>query len=371
MCRLFKYSFILAAAFLFFPLTHNSFAGMDNSGQLVSPELLKAANLKLLWEEFLPLKKSESMERMLILGDQIYLISSRNFTMALDRQTGQKIFNRNITYEGLTASGFEIYNDEIIYVVDSSYTELEIANGNEKKTTNVGFGISAPVVRNDSFFYVSGVDNRLHVFKADERVETFKVAAENNSLITSVCPGSDYIVFGTNKGNIYSMLPDSPKSLWKIDAAGGLVGQITRDNNDLFFSSDDMNVYRINVPTIYTKNIVWKTLIPGIVQQSPRVTKTMVYQSAFGKEMSLSAIDKDTGKLIWTVPGGIELLAESRGKAYVITEDSRLVVMNNVSTKQVYSVNFTGITRQAFNTLDSKIYIGNKAGRIACLEPLN
>ena len=132
-----------------------------------------------------------------------------------------------------------------------------------------------------------------------------------------------------------------------------------------------MNVYKIDVPDMYTKKFMWKTIVPGLIQKAPRVTSTMVYQTAFGKNATVSAIDKDTGSVIWTLPGGKELLAESRNKAYVITDDSTLVVMDNNSAKKVYSVNFAGVSRQVSNTVDSKIYIGDKSGRVACLEPLN
>lgn len=371
MCKFFKGVFILTAALLVFCFSQNSFASMDGSRHLISPELLKSANLKLVWENTLPMKKNESMERMLILGDQIYLISSNNFTMSLNRQSGETIFYRNIAREGLAADGFNRYRDEILYYVGNRYIELEAASGIEKKITEVDYSIVCPVVRNSSFFYVSSVDKRLRVSGAEDRINIFKVASDNDSMITSVIANDDYVVFGTDKGNIYSMLPDSPKELWRFDAAGGLVGQIVRDSNSLYFSADDMKVYKINVPDMYTKKFIWKTLVPGMIQKAPRVTSTMVYQNVFSKDMSISAIDKDSGRIIWTLPGGTELLAESRGKAYIITNNAALVVMDNTSAKKIYSVNFTNVSRCAFNTWDSKIYIGDKSGRIACIEPLN
>lgn len=376
MCRLSKLVFIYAFSALF--LTAEGFAAIDSSGHLVSPDLLKAANLRIAWENSLPMNRNESLEQMLILGDQIYIMSSSNFAMSLDRNNGQRIFTRSLVSEGLKPEGFVFIdandannvNGEIMYHLGSKYIELEVANGIEKKSTEVGFGIVCPVVRNKSYFYVSGVDDRLHVYKAQDRAEMFKVAAKNDSLITSVIADEDFIVFGTDKGNIYSMLPGSPSSLWEFEAAGGIVGQIVRDSNSLYFSGQDMNVYRVDVSNLYTKNFIWKTLVPGMIQKAPRVTSNVVYQSAFSRNMSISAMDKDTGRLLWTLPKGIELLAESRGRAYIITEDNTLVVMDNASAKQIYSVNFTGVSRQAYNTVDSKIYIGNKSGKIACLEPL-
>ena len=233
------------------------------------------------------------------------------------------------------------------------------------------FAITSPIARNEKFFYISGIDDRMHVIKAKDMVETFKVAADDGSLVTTINANDEYVVFGTVKGNIYSMLPDAPRKLWDFHAAGGIVGQLTKDNDSIYFSGQDMNVYRIDIPDIYTKDFIWKCLVPGMVSIQPRVTETMVYQNALGKYNTVSAIDKDTGVIKWTVQNGYELLAESRGRAYVITDDEKLVVMNNVSGTMMYSVNFTGVTKQAYNTIDSKIYIGDNLGRVACLEPMN
>ena len=96
MCRSFKYIFVLTAVFLTFVLTQNSFASNNSSAHLVSPDLLKAANLEIVWESSLPLKRNENMEEMIILGDHIYLVSNRNFAMSLNRKSGMKIFNRSL-----------------------------------------------------------------------------------------------------------------------------------------------------------------------------------------------------------------------------------------------------------------------------------
>ena len=132
-----------------------------------------------------------------------------------------------------------------------------------------------------------------------------------------------------------------------------------------------MSVYRVDVPNLYSKSFVWKALVPGIIQNKPRITNDMVYQCSLNNDSTISAIDRDSGRIIWEVQHGIELLAQSRGRAYVMTEDGKLVVMHNASAKQIFSVDFANVSRQAYNTIDSKIYIGDKAGRVACLVPLN
>ena len=65
----------------------------------------------------------------------------------------------------------------------------------------------------------------------------------------------------------------------------------------------------------------------------------------------------------------VELLAEGRGRAYVITDGEKLVVMDNARAKRLHSVNFAGATVHLSNTGDDKFYIADKRGRVVCLQP--
>ena len=43
--------------------------------------------------------------------------------------------------------------------------------------------------------------------------------------------------------------------------------------------------------------------------------------------------------------------------------------MDNEQAKHLYTVNFAGVSRYAANVADSKMYIADETGRIACLKP--
>ena len=105
----------------------------------------------------------------------------------------------------------------------------------------------------------------------------------------------------------------------------------------------------------------------GMLRTSPRVTRNVVYQQVYSKD--ITAIDKYSGSILWSLPDGVDLLAEYNGKAYVITKEQTLVVMENSTGRKLYSVNFRGISKYTSNTIDSKIYVADEIGRIACLKP--
>ena len=201
--------------------------------------------------------------------------------------------------------------------------------------------------------------------RAKDNVKIFETAADNDPKITSILADDDSVIFATDAGNVISITPDGPKGLWRFNAAGGVVEPMVRDGRQLFFASRDTNIYRIDMETGKLK---WKCQADAILKTAPRVTAAAVYQNLGSR--GLMAIDKTAGKKMWQLAEGIDILTETAGKAYVITNTGMLVVINNKDGKQLYSINAGAVSNWAANTADSKIYIADDGGRIACIQPI-
>jgi outer membrane protein assembly factor BamB len=220
-------------------------------------------------------------------------------------------------------------------------------------------------VRNEPFFYIAGTDMRMHALRSGDKVQVFEVAAKSDSRITSVVADENSVIFSTEAGEVISIEAEKSKKLWQFNAGDGIAGPIVKDAASLFVASKDTDVYRLNAGN---GKLIWKHQTGAMLEKGPLVTESIVYQYARGE--GLSAIDKENGKLLWQMADGEDLLAESNGKAYVITKTGTLAVMDNKKTKQLYSADFTAVSRYASNTTDSRIYIADTNGRIACLQPI-
>jgi outer membrane protein assembly factor BamB len=368
MFRLIKNRLSFLSYILIFSVIQSGFAAEIPPQRLVSSELLKHAGLKILWEQQLPIKKAESLERMLILDNRIYVFSNRNYIISLDRENGKWIFGKAFPLGSLPVGGLKLYRDELLSANGNKLTEIDLETGEQRGSMEIGYSIICPAARNSSYFYLSGTDRRLHTLRVNDRVQIFEVSADNDSKITSIIAEEDFVIFGTDRGNVVSIKPDGPTRLWQFDAAGAIAGEIIMDGRSLFFASADSNVYRVDMAgSPDRKFFVWKYQMPGMLEMAPRVTRQFVYQ--YTRTKGVTALDKG-GSFLWHVPGGVDLLAEHNNKAYVITENNKLAVMDNNKAKKLYSVNFKGVTRHAANVMDSKIYIADERGRVACLQPV-
>lgn len=333
----------------------------------LSKEMLSHAQLDLVWQESLAVKEGERLDTMLMLEDRLYIRSSQNYMWSMDRNNGSTVFNRSIAPVGFPILGWVLYGDSLITVIDNQLVELNKNTGVQQRVIDLELSILVPPVRNREFFYVSAADRRLHVFRAKDLVRIFRVAADNDSLLTSIIANDERVVLGTDAGNLIALMPDAAKKQWQFNAAGAMAGPVVGDGRSYFFASKDTHVYRVDIAGPTSAKMIWRYQTEAILDREPRVTAAAVYQYAVGR--GLTAIDKRSGQALWSLPEGVDLLAEAGAKAYVITKLKTLVVMDNATGKQLYSVNFAPVTKYAANAADANIYVADDRGHVACLRP--
>jgi len=353
---------------LVFCMAVNSPAEPLNEGisrGLVSPQLLKDTDLKILWQTELPLVPTENLRQLTIIGGNIYALSSRNYIVCLNGDTGTVIFSKPLAQAGLPIVGLELYKDELFSIAGNDLLQINAATGVEIGKKRLDFGITCPPARNSSYFYVATIENRLRALRAEDKVLAFETVAANVSKITSVIADENYVTFAAAAGNIISIRPNSPEKLWQFDALDSIADPMIKNANSLFVASKDTNVYKLD---ILTGNLIWKYQTGAMLENGPRVTSETVYQYARGK--GVTAIDKNSGQKLWELNDAVDLLAEAKGKSYLITAGGELVAMNGKNAKKLYSVKLGNALKNAANVTNSKIYIADGIGRIACLKPI-
>jgi hypothetical protein len=338
------------------------------SGTMLSPSLLDHANLRFVWELTLPLKKAEKFVAISLRGDRLYLRSDRNYLWSLDRATGEVVFSRSIAPPGIPVLGLAPYESSLISVIGNKLVELDIGTGKAQRVSDLELSIVAPPVRNGEFFYIGAADRRLHVVRVKDLVRIFPVTADDDSLVTTVVADDSLVAFGTDAGDLVGMMPDAPRKLWSFKAPEAVSGPVVRDGNSFYFASIDTNVYRVDVADDGSAGLTWKYQTEAVLDRGPLVTKDFVYQYAVGR--GLTAIAKQTGTAAWSLPEGVDLLAEAGSRAYVITGNHTLAVMDNAAGRKLFAVNFAPVTDHAANTIDARIYLMDRTGRVTCLEPM-
>jgi outer membrane protein assembly factor BamB len=326
--------------------------------------MVASTELKFAWQFNLPMAQGESLNDMLLCGNRLCALSSGNYLSCINKADGNVMFASSIASAGLPVVGLESYKGELLTIVGDKLVEISADFNTEKTKTQIDTGVVCPVVRNESFFYIAGADRRIHVLKADDKVKVFEAAAENNSRITSVMAENDFVVFSTEAGNVIRIAADKAAKIWQFDAPSAVVGPVVHDATSLYFACRDTCVYCLELSS---GKLLWKCPTRGILDAAPQLGGKLVYQ--YVPNVELVAIDKQTGKIVWQVKDGAGMLSELGDKTFVITKGGAIVAMDSAKAKQLYSVNVALPLKYATNTADSRIYIADAQGRIACLEP--
>lgn len=349
--------------FVLFLLSSAVLAADSNEVLFFNPSLLAEANLETVWQGSVALNGNEEIENMWAIGDGVYILSNKNYFTCLDRKTGELRYSMYIAGSGMPVFKPELYDEMLLVVAGNKIIEMDPVIGTQLGSYDPGFtAVSAVVVMGDRLFMVSS-DKQVFAARSSDKLPQYKVSADDNSAITSVAACNSGIVFATDTGRIICFGPDNRRKFWQYNAVGAITASLVAEEDFIYASSRDTNVYKLSV---YTGEVEWLFRTGGIIFSPASVGKETVYQ--FVKYKGLYAIDKASGERKWLAGQGLDILTEKGSRVYVFTENSTLVVMDNETGKAIKTVNFANVEDYAVASDDQRMYLADAAGKVVCVS---
>ena len=334
------------------------------SSALVSRTLLEHAGMRQAWRIDLPLKQDENIGRMLIFDKYLYVMTDSNYLFCIDRAKGKVRFGLDIATAGLPVCDPYYDGENLIFMVGNRLMIVSPNTGtitDSEVLSSIGRSAACSFAGNDEHYYIPGSNRRLSAIMIDGLWKHFSATADNDSLITSVIADNELVVFSTQTGNVVSMTPNKQEKNWQYDAPNGIIAPIIRDDTTVYVSSEDAKLYKLGISN---GKHLWEAPFQAgsPLITSVRIGKENVYQYAGSK--GLYAINKKTGKKLWQIDKGLDLLTEKADKVYLFAGPGRLVIKDNVTADTLYSVNISAVTDYAVNTIDSSIYLADDNGQV-------
>lgn len=346
----------------------NQNTAVMNTDPLVSPTLIAEAGWTKNWQINLSLQGSGKIDRIGVLGPDLYVMTNQNIFYLINRQTGLVRYSRRLSTAQLPVQRPFLYDEKLWFLVGNELLVFDPKVGSLTTETRFKqFAVSSNYAfsRNTKNLYVGGADNRLHVLNTDGYWRQFSATADNDSAIVSIQATDQVVVFATQAGNVVGMHPDKAEKLWQYDTTGRIRGQLVQDGSDIYVGSYDSKLYRIN---LNSGRLLWnKPFHSGApIRDSFVVGKNLVY--LYSGINGVYGVKKDTGEAVWQVPSGRTLLAETTDKAFVYVEPGLLKVMDNTNGEELYSMNLSEVQLYAVNTTDPVMYIADKTGRLMSIS---
>ncbi|MCF7955476.1 MAG: PQQ-binding-like beta-propeller repeat protein [Phycisphaerae bacterium] len=335
--------------------------------ELVSVNLLEHCGLDVAWQKHLFIKPDEKINRMLIHDKYLFVFTDQNYLYCLDRNKGKIVFSLIMASKGLPVYGPSFYENSLFFLVGQKLHIVDMEVGRITKTMDyslIGKGAIFAPVHTKEYVYVAGSNNRLAAMNAETGTRTFEAAPNDNSTINSIIADDEYLVFSSDSGHVVRIKTDKAEKVWRFKV-GGIKAPLVRDGEWIYVSALDRKLYKLNIEDGFS-GWLSSVLIGESLYDSVQVGQKNIYQYAGVK--GLFAIDKESGKKLWQMEEGLDLLCENGSKAYTLAKPSKLVVMDNEKSKKLYSVNFANVSVHAANTQDSMIYVADEKGRIMCIK---
>jgi hypothetical protein len=119
---------VITLAFVFGPVffvqADSTSSPRAESRWLIEESRLASSDLKIDWQYNLPLSDTESISRMRIFANRLFILSDRNYLTCLNRADGNVIFSNFIEKERLPYIGLEYYKGLLITLVGSKVVEV-------------------------------------------------------------------------------------------------------------------------------------------------------------------------------------------------------------------------------------------------------
>jgi eukaryotic-like serine/threonine-protein kinase len=248
--------------------------GLDRGKETFFAQNLKTG--KILWEK----KLGDLSSSPALSGDKIFVGVSNGTLWALNKITGEKIWEFNTKYTifstpACNSSSSSVMDEEIIYFgsTDGYLYALSSDSGSVKWKFKADGGIySSPAIKNGMIFFGS-VDGCLYALNLMDSSLVWKFQTQAD-IYSSPAVTESLVYIGSNDYNMYAVNQQTGELIWKFKTEGLVHSSPIAVGDKLFFGSYDGNFYVLNR---FTGKLLWKYQTKGMISSSPAYYDGKIY----------------------------------------------------------------------------------------------
>jgi hypothetical protein len=354
-------------------------------------ELLADANLQVYWTRPILEGGRERVERIDLIGENLYFLTNLNCLRAVDAAVGNprwmaivgrprdKVFSpthfdglrltENVgTVENIkTPPPSEEYKTFNAVLVNST-THLFVVDRASGKVyrehpfssflaTNTG-------VTDGMHFYAAGSDRQVYAVNLQTMVNSWGEWI-GEMVLSPMAYFGGWLYLGTTDGMMRCAdVGDYGKKQWQVKYDGSIGRTVHADARGLFFACEDRRIYGLNTETGGT---LWDPVVVQGVPDGPmQVGELTLFQ--YVRDEGLCAVNLANGTVRWKMPQGRMVLALMNGTAYVLDDAQNLRPVNEVTGQGEQVIPLRGFDFFAANLHAPAIYAADRFGKVVCIR---
>lgn len=366
--------------------------GEFGTRNMVTRSALSQADLDHYWHLKISLPRLERMGRMYLLGDCLYVLTSRQRLLCVDANTGVWKWSATISerripmYDPIHADGLVLPDprsetrepkpfDVVMVGTLTDLVILDRVTGQQLKQIALPYPAMGTGATDGTYFYYGSNRPWYHAIDLTSGLTVWGLPADG--AITAPLQFFEGVLYVTTEaGTAYATAVGARgQTLWtsreqqSVTMHGPVTAASYVDQRGLFVPCEDNRLYAYDRST---GRPLWSPLVcQGPLREPVQASAQSLFQHVLRDRFY--AADVATGTTRWTLPTGQKVLAmiseAGSSKACVLDADNNLLVVDEVLGQTDATVPMTGLDLFVGNTATAAIYAGTANGHLVCIRP--
>ena len=334
--------------------------------QLVTRELAASKGLERAWFAQIPVDTNRSrVTTWYLYFDRLYGVTDSGIITALNAETGEQLWARQVGRPGAAAFGPGANSDFISVVSGGRIFVLDRHNGRMKWVRELGSAPSSGPALSNTTAYVALVTGRIEGYNLkDPLAQPWYYQSKGRTYLRPTVTGN-VVSWPTATGLLYVGHADTPGVMWRMETDDDIVTSPAHQSPYLYVASTDGYLYCLNE---MNGQEAWRYSTGYAITSSPAVVGDMAFVASF--EPALHALDSKTGAGKWAAPGVSHFAARGKERVYASDRSGNVLILDSATGRSVGRLPVVEGQETLVNDQTDRIFLVNDRGLVQCLHEI-
>jgi outer membrane protein assembly factor BamB len=334
--------------------------------QLVTRELAASKGLERAWFAQIPVDTNRSrVTTWYLYFDRLYGVTDSGIITALNAETGEQLWARQVGRPGTAAFGPGANSDYISVVSGGRIFVLDRHTGRMKWVRELGSAPSSGPALSNTTAYVALVTGRVEGFNLeDPSAQPWYYQSKGRTYLRPTVTGN-VVSWPTATGLLYVGNADKPGVMFRLETSDDIVTSPAQQSPYLYIASLDGYLYCLNE---LNGDEAWRYSTGYAITSSPAVVGDMAFVASF--EPALHALDSKSGQGKWVAPGISHFAARGKERIYASDRAGNVVFLESATGRAVGGLPVAEGQETLVNDQTDRLFIVNDHGLVQCLHEI-
>jgi outer membrane protein assembly factor BamB len=323
-----------------------------------NPLFLRRHDIVLAWKTS---TGGRGIRRSTVLDDHVLFEDTAGELYSFDPSNGIAQWVYPLPKPSQFAYRYEKLKDSLFVVANDTLYQLDHRVGLPRHRVVLPFPASTAPAIGTNVFVIGSWERRVYGMDLEKRVKLWGfIPLETVESAPALAP--DLVFIAETSGKLSAYSPGDRRAEWEYKADDAIRVDLVTTSAYILFPAEDLYVHCINRFGGFRS---WKFPVRGFVRQPVWATDEVCYFAADND--AFYAVDLYKGSLLWRVPGGGWPIAVGNQNIYLHGANNEIWAIDRKTGKTVWTVSAEPFVHVARNTETDRIYLCSDKGDIYAL----